>query len=90
MGVAKVECRSGCTCDPTRLDGTWKRQVSLQQIHMFKVGGVGALSTCPAGRTRACGGSAFGRWSPPALLLIPRHRACPALPPCRSPSTPSA
>lgn len=36
MGVARVECRSGCSCDSSRLDGTWERQVSLQQIHMFK------------------------------------------------------
>lgn len=36
MGVARVECRSGCSCDASRLDGSWSRQVSLQQIHMFK------------------------------------------------------
>ncbi|KAL4423591.1 hypothetical protein ABPG77_004631 [Micractinium sp. CCAP 211/92] len=37
MGVARVECRSGCKCEPTKIDGTWKDQVSLQQIHMFRV-----------------------------------------------------
>ena len=36
MGVARVECRSGCACEPSRLDATWGRQVSLQQIHMFR------------------------------------------------------
>lgn len=37
MGVARVECRSGCSCDKTRLDGTWATPVSLQQIHTFRV-----------------------------------------------------
>ena len=49
MGVARVECRSGCSCEPSRLDGTWGRQVSLQQIHMFKVG-AGRLLGLLAGR----------------------------------------
>lgn len=39
MGVARVRCRSGCTCKDSTLDGTWAKQVSLQQIHMFQVGG---------------------------------------------------
>jgi hypothetical protein len=37
MGVARVECRSGCRCEPTTIDSTWDKQVSLQQIHMFRV-----------------------------------------------------
>ena len=37
MGVARVECRSGCRCEPTTIDSTWHKQVSLQQIHMFRV-----------------------------------------------------
>ncbi|PSC76523.1 Beta-glucan synthesis-associated SKN1 [Micractinium conductrix] len=37
MGVARVECRSGCKCEDTRIDSTWADHVSLQQIHMFRV-----------------------------------------------------
>lgn len=29
MGTALIECRSGCTCEPTKLDGTWNRRASL-------------------------------------------------------------
>lgn len=37
MGLARVECRSGCTCTPTQVDGLWKQRVSLMQMHAFKV-----------------------------------------------------
>ncbi|KAI7839286.1 hypothetical protein COHA_006984 [Chlorella ohadii] len=29
MGTALIECKSGCTCEPTKLDGTWSRRASL-------------------------------------------------------------
>ena len=29
MGTALIECKSGCTCEPTKLDGTWNRRASL-------------------------------------------------------------
>ena len=37
MGTANVSCSSGCRCAPSFLDGTWSRQVSLQQIHLIRV-----------------------------------------------------
>ena len=32
MGLAEVACVSGCACKPQALDGTWDKQVSLQQV----------------------------------------------------------
>lgn len=29
MGTALIECKQGCTCEPTKLDGTWNRRASL-------------------------------------------------------------
>ncbi|KAL4422439.1 hypothetical protein ABPG75_008636 [Micractinium tetrahymenae] len=37
MGTARVECRQGCSCSPSRLDAIWKKRVSLNQIHSFQV-----------------------------------------------------
>lgn len=36
MGLARVECRSGCTCGPTVVDGLWGDHTSLQQMHSFR------------------------------------------------------
>ncbi|KAL4442048.1 hypothetical protein ABPG77_011309 [Micractinium sp. CCAP 211/92] len=36
MGAARVECRSGCTCAPSRADGLWSAHVSLMQMHTFQ------------------------------------------------------
>jgi len=50
MGRASVECVSGCTCEPSVLDGWWERHASLQVMHTIRVsqGGLGG------GRTRPC------------------------------------
>ncbi|KAL4432396.1 hypothetical protein ABPG77_001695 [Micractinium sp. CCAP 211/92] len=37
MGRAKVECISGCTCEPNVLDGWWERHASLQVMHTIRV-----------------------------------------------------
>lgn len=87
MGVARVECRSGCKCDPSRIDGTWRDQVSLQQIHMFRVRGRGRAGLGvrqvgkPAGAQacrlprRQAGWRAAGRpggQTGPAAMYLPR------------------
>lgn len=36
MGLARVECRSGCTCPPSVMDGLWGDHTSLQQMHSFR------------------------------------------------------
>jgi len=50
MGVAQAECVSGCTCEPTKLDGTWERRVSLFTVTRFQVSG-GRRSTGVAWRS---------------------------------------
>ncbi|PSC68097.1 CRT (chloroquine-resistance transporter)-like transporter [Micractinium conductrix] len=37
MGMARVECASGCTCAPSDVDGLWEQQVSLMQLHAITV-----------------------------------------------------
>lgn len=37
MGMALVECASGCRCRATAIDGSWPKRVSLMQHHSFKV-----------------------------------------------------
>lgn len=37
MGAAAVDCRSGCTCRPSTLDGTSASRASVFKIHSFKV-----------------------------------------------------
>ncbi|KAL4436103.1 hypothetical protein ABPG77_005551 [Micractinium sp. CCAP 211/92] len=37
MGTARVECRRGCSCPLSRLDATWAKRASLNQIHSFQV-----------------------------------------------------
>ena len=37
MGTAAVECVSGCTCQPSTLDGTTSSRVSIFKSHSFKV-----------------------------------------------------
>ena len=78
MGTARIECKSGCTCTPTLLDGTWNRRASLFWITRLYVrphaqGGGG-------GRHRAaCARSALlqvGRQCR-ALLTPPPHPALP-------------
>lgn len=52
MGAAAVDCRSGCTCRPSTLDGTSASRASVFKIHSFKVWFMpGASITCrsPAG-----------------------------------------
>ncbi len=39
MGAARAECVSGCTCNPTTLEGTWEQRVSLFYMTRFHVGG---------------------------------------------------
>lgn len=36
MGRARVECRSGCTCEPSVLEGHWGVKASMQMIHKFR------------------------------------------------------
>ncbi|EFN58305.1 expressed protein [Chlorella variabilis] len=36
MALARAECTSGCTCEPTYLDGLWAQRSSLTQIHSFE------------------------------------------------------
>ena len=47
MGMARVECASGCTCAPSDVDGLWEQQVSLMQLHAITVrdgAGLGGLT----------------------------------------------
>ena len=37
MGRAQVECISGCSCEPSVLDGWWERHASLQVMHTIMV-----------------------------------------------------
>ena len=37
MGTAAVECVSGCTCQPSRLDGTTPSRVSIFKTHSVEV-----------------------------------------------------
>ncbi|KAL4442042.1 hypothetical protein ABPG77_011303 [Micractinium sp. CCAP 211/92] len=37
MGAAHAECVSGCTCNPTTLEGTWEQRVSLFYMTRFHV-----------------------------------------------------
>ncbi|EFN58310.1 hypothetical protein CHLNCDRAFT_142315 [Chlorella variabilis] len=37
MGTALIECVSGCTCAPAKLDGTWQRRASLFWMTRFIV-----------------------------------------------------
>jgi hypothetical protein len=39
MGLALVECRSGCACRASLADGYWSYKASLTQMHKFRVGG---------------------------------------------------
>ena len=55
MGTADVACVSGCQCTLQQLDGTWKQEVSLQQVLQFEVGAAccqagGGRDLPPAGR----------------------------------------
>lgn len=56
MGLARVECRSGCTCAPSLVDGLWSERTSLMQLHSFKV-----RRWRWAGRRR-CGGPCRRAW----------------------------
>eukprot|EP00887_Chlorella_sp_A99_P000046 scaffold16.g46.t1 len=35
MGRARVECMRGCRCEPTTIDGAWRRKATLRQTHTF-------------------------------------------------------
>lgn len=65
MGAARMECRSGCTCAPSRADGLWSAHVSLMQMHTFKARG-GMFGCLPRGqrprqgRCLVAGGAACG------------------------------
>lgn len=37
MGMADIACTAGCTCKRAAIDGTWRRQASLQEIKKFAV-----------------------------------------------------
>ena len=37
MGLAFVECKSGCQCSPSHVDGLWQDRVSLMQLHAVAV-----------------------------------------------------
>ncbi|KAL4427825.1 hypothetical protein ABPG75_001914 [Micractinium tetrahymenae] len=37
MGTARAECRDGCVCNSTTLDGTWEQRVSLFYMTRFPV-----------------------------------------------------
>ena len=37
MGIARVQCTSGCCCDETQLDSTTLIKVTDQQMHVIKV-----------------------------------------------------
>lgn len=50
MGRASVECISGCTCEPSTLDGWWERHASLQVMHTIRVSELGGLGgACSTG-----------------------------------------
>lgn len=83
MGTARVECVSGCKCDPSWLDGTWDRQASLFTILRFHVrpgAGFSAERSCcirsvrsscplaPLPSANACRAS--------FLLQVTRHKQC--------------
>ena len=34
---ASVQCRAGCSCNSTTIDGHWRKQASLQVMHSFMV-----------------------------------------------------
>ena len=38
MGMAAVECVSGCACERSTLDGTWSRKATLYHMHEVEVG----------------------------------------------------
>ena len=38
MGQARVECQSGCSCQPTVVEALWEERTSLLQMHQFAVG----------------------------------------------------
>ena len=82
MGRAKVECISGCTCEPNVLDGWWERHASLQVMHTIRVS--------PGGRSwlwlggEAGLGAAAGKagavtsWCLPARVGLMARLAAPA------------
>ncbi|PSC75343.1 hypothetical protein C2E20_1137 [Micractinium conductrix] len=37
MGQARVECQSGCSCQPTVVEALWEERTSLLQMHQFAV-----------------------------------------------------
>lgn len=56
MGTADVECVSGCTCQPSILDGTTASRVSVFKTHTFEVGGAeqGGSQLIEAWQRAAC------------------------------------
>ena len=45
MGQARAECVANCTCEPTMIQGTWKRRASLTQLHAKQARGVHSRQT---------------------------------------------
>lgn len=67
MGRARVECVSGCTCDPSVLDGWWERHASLQVMHTIMVSGGDRCSFSGWGRCSWRGG---GGWQADACRRL--------------------
>lgn len=98
MGTAAVECRSGCSCRPSILDGTSASRVSVFKIHSFKVCGPHRvqmpelLDARTASASRVCPHSP--RYQPPGrtqACSVPRWLpwACPAGLPAQAVPLPS-
>lgn len=58
MALARAECTSGCTCEPTYLDGLWAQRSSLTQIHSFEASPAAVCAGSVAGWLRLAGRSA--------------------------------
>ena len=45
MGLARITCASGCSCQPSLVDGLWRQRTSLMQMHSLTAswGAVGWL-----------------------------------------------
>ena len=64
MGLARVECVSGCTCQPALVDGLWEQRVSLQQMHTFEARRRQLAACC------LLGAPAVRRWRASIVLTL--------------------
>lgn len=68
MALARVECVSGCACQPSLVDGLWEQRVSLQQMHSFAV-----RARLLRGSGRLCAGAC---WPPACALATLLQASC--------------